>query len=107
MCAHLFITNFPVDTRGKLNIHKTYSRRPERLLNVFCTFNLRPVSTGLHVLLSFFRSSHKEVSEICSRNPSKTLVKKFIFSKVAGLNFAKNELLHRYFSKILTANFTC
>ena len=37
---------FPVDTGRKLNAHKTFRRRPGRLLNVLCTFNLRPVSTG-------------------------------------------------------------
>ena len=35
----------PKDTGGKLNVHKTFRRRPGRLLNVLCTFNLRPVST--------------------------------------------------------------
>ena len=35
-----------VDTGQKLNVHKTFKRHPGRLLNVFCTFNLRPVSTG-------------------------------------------------------------
>ena len=34
-----------VDTGRKLNVHKTFRRRPRRLLNVLCTFNLRPVST--------------------------------------------------------------
>ena len=38
--------NKPVDTGRKLNVHKTFRRRPGRLLNVLCTFNLRPVSTG-------------------------------------------------------------
>ena len=33
----------PVDTGRKLNEHKTFRRRPGRLLNVLCTFNLRPV----------------------------------------------------------------
>ena len=37
---------YPVDTGRKLNVHKTFRRRPERLLNVLCMFNLRPVSTG-------------------------------------------------------------
>ena len=37
---------FPVDTGRKLNVHKTFRRRPGRLLNVLCTFNLRLVSTG-------------------------------------------------------------
>ena len=36
----------PVDTGRKLNVHKTFRRRARRLLNVLCTFNLRPVSTG-------------------------------------------------------------
>ena len=40
-------TTFPVDTKRKLNVHKTFRRPPGRLLNVLCTFNLRPVSTGL------------------------------------------------------------
>ena len=34
------------DTERKLNLYKTFRRRPGRLLNVLCTFNLRPVSTG-------------------------------------------------------------
>ena len=42
---------FPVDTGRKLNVHKTFRRRPGRLLNVLCTFNLRPVSTGLSTTL--------------------------------------------------------
>ena len=35
------------DTGRTLNVHKTFGRRPGRLLNFLCTFNLRPVSTGL------------------------------------------------------------
>ena len=35
--------SFPVDTWRKLNVHKTFRRCPGRLLNVLCTFNLRPV----------------------------------------------------------------
>ena len=33
-----------------MNVHKTFRRRPGRLLNVLCTFNLRPVSTGKYNL---------------------------------------------------------
>ena len=29
-----------------MNVHKTFRRRSGRLLNVLCTFSLRPVSTG-------------------------------------------------------------
>ena len=36
----------PVETARKLNVHETLRRRPGRLLNVLCTFNLHPVSTG-------------------------------------------------------------
>ena len=39
--------SFPADRGRKLNVHKTFRRRPGRLLNVLCTFSLRPVSTGL------------------------------------------------------------
>ena len=41
------VPNIPVDTGRKLKVHKTFRRRPGRLLNVLCTFNLRPVSTGI------------------------------------------------------------
>ena len=36
----------PVDTGRKLNVHKTFIIRPGRLVNILCTFNLRPVSAG-------------------------------------------------------------
>ena len=42
----LYFPSYPVDTGRKLNVHKTFRRRPRRLLNVLYTFNLRPVSTG-------------------------------------------------------------
>ena len=42
-----FHQNIPVDTGRNLNVHKTFRRRPGCLLNVLCTFNLRPVSTGI------------------------------------------------------------
>ena len=40
---HIF---HPVNTGRKLNLHKTFRRRPGSLLNVLCMFNLCPVSTG-------------------------------------------------------------
>ena len=36
----------PVDTGRKLNKYKTFRRNPGRLLNILCSFNLSPVSTG-------------------------------------------------------------
>ena len=38
-------TYYPVDTRRELNVHKTFRRRPGRVLNVLCTFSLDLVST--------------------------------------------------------------
>ena len=43
---NFFFWTLPVDTGRKLNVYKTFRRRPGRLLNVLCTFNLRHVSTG-------------------------------------------------------------
>ena len=39
----------PVDTVRKLNVQNSFRRRPGRLLNVLCTFNFRPVSTGIMI----------------------------------------------------------
>ena len=47
--------NYPVDTGRKLNVHKAFRRRPGRLLNVLCTFNLPCVSKGLVKLRYFFQ----------------------------------------------------
>ena len=45
-CSWFVFHIYPVDTGRKLSIHKTFVRRPGRLLNVLCTLNVRPVSTG-------------------------------------------------------------
>ena len=47
------VSTSPVDTGRKLNVHKTFKKRPGRLLSVLCTFNLRPVSTGFMGDFSF------------------------------------------------------
>ena len=39
----------PLDVRRKLNVPKTFKRSPGHLLNVLCTFSLRPVYRGLDV----------------------------------------------------------
>ena len=38
---------YPLDTGRKLKVHKTFRRHPGRLLNVLCTFSLRPMSRGV------------------------------------------------------------
>ena len=59
------IRSSPVDTGRKLNVHKTFRRRPGRLLNVLCSFNLRPVSTGSRGVL---KNSCSKRSEEYSQN---------------------------------------
>ena len=41
----------PLNTGGKLNVHKTFRRRPKRFLNILCEFNLHLVSRGNGVLV--------------------------------------------------------
>ena len=48
MMKKLRLALFPVDIKRNLNVHKMFRICPGRLLNVLCTFNLRPVSTGLY-----------------------------------------------------------
>ena len=52
---YLGVRVVPVDTGRKLDVHKTFRRRPGRLLNVLCTFNLRPLSTGVACLYKLAR----------------------------------------------------
>ena len=62
---------FPLDTGCKLNVHKTFIRRPGRLLNVSCTFNLRPAPKGLSQnwnVLSFGQTCNASVVNSASFN---------------------------------------
>ena len=63
----------PVDTWSKLNVQKTFRRRPGRLLNVLCTFSLRCVSRqvgpgGRLLAVNYFR---KKISIVDIRLGSK------------------------------------
>ena len=42
-------TTIALDTGRKLNVHKIFRRCPGCLVNVLCTFNLRPVSRGIKI----------------------------------------------------------
>ena len=64
---------FPVDTERKLNVHEKFRRRPGRLLNVSCTFNLLPVSTGL-----FARAKICLTSKISKKISNGNLIKKCV-----------------------------
>ena len=76
-----WIGTIPVDTGRKLNVQKTFRRRPGRLLNVLCTFNLRPVSIGIALFYNDFRFS----------NPMKTLTT-LIYLLLVGVQFSKGKL---------------
>ena len=58
----------PLDTACKMKVHKRFRRRPGRLLNLLCTFNLRPVSRRniLKYLASFLDSKHRISHWRCS-----------------------------------------
>ena len=67
------VSKIPVDTGRKLNVYKTFRRCPGRLLNVLCTFNLRPVSTGS-------AQKKKLIAATCELNP-KTIFEEHISSQ--------------------------
>ena len=73
------MTRNPVDTGRKLNVHKTFRRGPGRLLNVLCTFNLRPVSTG-------------KVKFVCSLMDGKTLLINYDLFKTCYQKVLSNDI---------------
>ena len=57
----LLANQYPLGTGHKLNVHKMFKKRPARLLNVLCTFNLGPVSRGtLHKIIHSWWVLHEE-----------------------------------------------
>ena len=64
--------HIPVDTGRKLNVHKTFRRRPGRLLDVLCTFNLCPMSMGvllsLHIYFLFLATITLLLCPMFSKN---------------------------------------
>ena len=57
----VLVTNIPVDTGRKLNVRKTFRRRPVRLLKVLCTFSVRPVSTRYLMIISNIFLFHRSM----------------------------------------------
>ena len=62
--------SYPAVTGRKLNVHKTLRRSPGCLLNVSCTFNLRPVSTGY---IKWLRLVSDKMSQKQPKSNKKTL----------------------------------
>ena len=69
-----------VDTERKWNVHKTSRRRPRRLLNVLCTFSLRPVSLG-KAPKSFIKTLKLEAHQTSSQTSNMQLFAKTVFNE--------------------------
>ena len=69
-----------VDTERKSNVYKTSRRRPGRLLNVLCTFNLRPVSLG-KAPKSFIKTLKSEAHQTFSQTSNMELFAKTVFNE--------------------------
>ena len=112
----------PIDTGRKLNVHKTFRRRPGRLLNVLCTFNLRPVSIGLCkydypkskdeqiLYLASFKISQAKFSKYLTVSSYSTYLHEHGFPAILGklkVLQIKSEYFFSFFTDILSsANFT-
>ena len=84
----------PVDTGCKLKVHKTFRRRAGRLLNVLCTFNSCPVSTGNLILIWKVQKSNLFLQIGINFFPSSS-------GKQSNSNSQKvKELFHLYQSKL-------
>ena len=63
--CHSHFIRIPIDIGCKLNLHKTFRRLPGRLLKVLCTFNLRPVSTGMPFICTCMSSIYHSYVLVC------------------------------------------
>ena len=71
---HSFKYYNPVDTRRKLKVHKTFRRRPGRLLNILSTLDLRPVSAGNYIKTIQLIWSANQAPNFCLFNMSVKLI---------------------------------
>ena len=58
--------------RTKLNVRKTFRRRPGCLLNVLCTFNSRPVSAGCRKVINYISDNEDDTIININANKSET-----------------------------------
>ena len=100
---HEYLSNTdPVDIRRKLNVHKTLNRRPGRLLNVLCTFNLRLVST--------WEADFKKallIKKACTSSLAKFYVFPFLITMVFFKINTSVEVLPELSKKFHTERFYC
>ena len=85
-----------MDTGRKLNVHKLFRRRPGRLLNALCTFNLRPASTG-HEIRKYQENLKTSLNYtlVLSFTPKmKILLILLKTDEIQNLNFSRSTLFH-------------
>ena len=69
----------PADTGRKSNVHKTFRRRPGRLLNVLCTFNVR-------LIIDNWNKSVLESTKLTSANNRGESIS---YQKISSFDFYK------------------
>ena len=82
--THISRIIYSVDTGQELNVHKTFRRRPGRLLNVLCTSNSRPCLHGewtKHKII-FLKSANKYQITLQCHNFKNILIDDFLYHLV-------------------------
>ena len=101
---------FPLNTRRKLNVHKTFRTRPGCLQSVLCTFHLPPPSRGLNKWFLAWQNSCRTVQfysrrcihgAVCFKQNCKRKLKStsHVFIKIF-LNLLENLFFKRILEKI-------
>ena len=80
----------PVDTGLKLSVHKTFRRRPGRLLNVLCTFSLCPVSTEEADLKKAL-----VIKKACTSSLAKFSVFPFLITMLSSRQIRQKKISHK------------
>ena len=98
----------PIDTGCKWNVHKTFRRRLGLLLNVLCTFNIRPVSTGILLVLThlFVVTILLVLQPYLNVQPSLTHVQIFLAMSQMTSEISKSLLLFSKTSTLYWHEFT-
>ena len=95
-----------LDRGRKLNVHKTFRRRLEPLLNVLCTFNLRPMSKGIsHLALRWLKLKRNRQNELSMKIFLGKNAKKTKKQKKCTIYSLYNRNVHANVSLWFTKNF--
>ena len=96
LCSVTFTkTDYPLDIKRKLNVHRTLSRRPGYLLNVLCTFMLRLLFI-LRLVLSINLCNHSVITRFANQEVMQNLSTFFYVNIASGHTQRKCELIWEY-----------